>query len=741
MNYDYKYIEERLRNEMVQGNMHHCLRDVGRIVGGYVASGRLTQEECDSLGNLAVSLAMNKAEARRKWEADTAFGKRQPLAREVITHNYTSRAIGWDEKINADDYRIIDENWLEKEEIVEPDKWNPCAQLREYLTLLFEPEEHIAYCTDPFERDGKFIPSKGTFHKTVEEIQKSLKKNTLTGFSEAVGTTNPKCGAWIVINPVDGKGRKDENITDFRYALVESDEKPVDEQVAIYKKLELPCACIVHSGGKSAHAIVRVNANSIEEYRKRVDFLYEVCGRNGLPVDKQNRNPSRYSRMPGVIRGDSKQFIVERNCGKASWDEWENWIKDLNDDLPDFEPFTQAEFENPPPLAPELIEGVLRVNHKMCVVGPSKAGKSFLLIELAIAIAEGTYWIGRKCRQGRVLYVNLELDKASCTNRFVAVYRAFGDKPKHLDFVDRWNLRGRTMTLDKLTPKLIRRAKDMGYAAIIFDPIYKVLTGDENSASDMAEFCNYFDRIAKDCGCAIVYCHHHSKGGQGDKRSMDRASGSGVFARDPDAMIDLLPLDAKDAKTQYMQSFECEAIKKAADEQDYTDEWRQKVSADDMMVPNRLIADLEQMFSPEQMAEVYKAREAVKKQFESVTGWRASFTLREFASPSPQNLWFRYPIHDFDDGELLSDCTPEGETEQKSWKKKKEKTQKINKLIEFKNTIEFDPNETWTVSKVKDRFKVADRTVWNWLKQLNWTTKLGVILPEGKDIQQDEVPF
>jgi RecA-family ATPase len=257
----------------------------------------------------------------------------------------------------------------------------------------------------------------------------------------------------------------------------------------------------------------------------------------------------------------------------------------------------------------------------------------------------------------------------------------------------------------------------------------------------MAEFCNYFDRIAKDCGCAIVYCHHHSKGGQGDKRSMDRASGSGVFARDPDAMIDLLPLDAKDAKTQYMQSFECEAIKKAADEQDYTDEWRQKVSADDMMVPNRLIADLEQMFSPEQMAEVYKAREAVKKQFESVTGWRASFTLREFASPSPQNLWFRYPIHDFDDGELLSDCTPEGETEQKSWKKKKDKPQKINKLIEFKNTIEFNPDETWTVSKVKDRFKVADRTVWNWLKQLNWTTKLGVILPEGKDIKQDEVPF
>lgn len=740
MNFDYNYIEERLRSEMVQGNMHHCLRDVGRIVGGYVASGRLTQEECDSLGDLAISLAMNKAEARRKWEADTAFGKLQPLQKETIVHRETSHAIGWDEKINVDDYKIVDENWLEREEITEPDKWNPCAQLREYLTLLFEPEEHVAYCTDPFERDGEFIPSKGTFHKTVEEIQKSLKKNTLTGFSEAVGTTNPKCGAWIVINPVDGKGRKDENITDFRYALVESDEKPVDEQVAIYKKLELPCACIVHSGGKSAHAIVRVNANSIEEYRKRVDFLYEVCTRNGLPVDKQNRNPSRYSRMPGVIRGESKQFIIERNCGKSSWDEWENWVEDLNDDLPEFEVID--DLDNIPPPDPEMIDGILRVGHKLCIAGPSKAGKSFLMIELALAVSEGLYWIGRKCRQGRVLYLNLEVAKKSFPWRLRKVKDALGIRGRLSRRLVVWNLRGQALPMDRLITKAERRIAKFGssFDLIIVDPIYKVLTGDENSAADMTRFCSFLDKLAFDCNSTIVFCHHHSKGAQGDKRSMDRAAGSGVFARDPDAIIDLLPLDVKDAKTQYMQQFECEAIKKAADEQDYTNDWRQKVSADTMMVPNRLILALEQMFSKEQMAVVYAAREAVKKEFESVTGWRVSFTLREFATPSPQNLWFKYPIHNFDDGELLSDCTPEGETADKPWKKKEKKT-KVDKFIEFKNVIEFNPEETWTISKVKDRFKASERTVRAWIARANWKTKYEVILPEGKDFVQDECPF
>ena len=53
-----------------------------------------------------------------------------------------------------------------------------------------------------------------------------------------------------------------------------------------------------------------------------------------------------------------------------------------------------------PELAPCLIEGVLRQGHKMLIAGPSKAGKSFLLIELCIAIAEGRKWLSWQCAQG-----------------------------------------------------------------------------------------------------------------------------------------------------------------------------------------------------------------------------------------------------------------------------------------------------------------------------------------------------
>ena len=66
-------------------------------------------------------------------------------------------------------------------------------------------------------------------------------------------------------------------MTDFRYALVESDSMEIDKQHALIRELELPVACLVHSGKKSLHAIVKVDAADYGEYRKRVDYLYDTC--------------------------------------------------------------------------------------------------------------------------------------------------------------------------------------------------------------------------------------------------------------------------------------------------------------------------------------------------------------------------------------------------------------------------------------------------------------------------------
>lgn len=414
--------------------------------------------------------------------------------------------------------------------------------LAKYLEALFHPEEIVGYCVDswqPPETVAWKPRGKGVYVRTAAEIAAVARAQ---GAAEAVLYGGGEGGGWIRVNPLDGKGIADTNVVEFRHVLVESDAVGCDEQLATIRRLRLPCAAIVHSGGKSIHAVVRVDAGrNFDEYRKRVDYLYGILAEAGLPVDRQNRNPSRLSRLPGIMRGERLQALIGVNEGCKSWQEWWDYQQGIHDDLPDIEGLPPL-VENPPPLAPELIQGVLRQGHKLLLSGPSKAGKSFALIQLVLAIAEGRRWIGWDCAAGRVLYCNLELDRASCIHRFLAVHNALGEGAPAWGNIDVWNLRGRSCPLDEFAPKLLRRIQGTHYACVVIDPIYKLLTGDENSASDMAYFCNQLDKISVQAQTAVVVASHFAKGDASAKRSMDRTSGSGVFARDPDAIMTMTEL-------------------------------------------------------------------------------------------------------------------------------------------------------------------------------------------------------
>ena len=504
-------------------------------------------------------------------------------------------------------------------------------------------------------RDDRYAPTKGCWDRTAGQLIEELRHyHTIHA---VVGDCSPEAGAWICFNPVDGNGRSNDNVTDYRYALVECDNMELEKQQAIIRQLELPCAALVYSGGKSLHAIVRVGAPDYAEYRKRVDYLYTVCQKNGLTLDQQNRNPSRLSRMPGIVRGGKKQYLLATNLGKACWEEWRDWVEACTDDLPDTECMADV-WGALPPLADPLIENVLRKGHKLLLAGPSKAGKSFALIELCICIAEGKPWLGRfNCAQGKVLYINLELDRASCLHRFKDVYDALGYPPDHVGSIDVWNLRGASVPMDKLAPRLIRRAAKKGYLAVVLDPIYKVITGDENSADQMAKFCNQFDLVCRELECAVIYCHHHSKGLQGGKKSMDRASGSGVFARDPDAMLDMTELTPTDAiRDQLHNKAACAACRELLDTHGHGDAYSQ----DDACSRSRMLEIAKEHLGLADLRALDATIADRKKHADGMTAWRIEGTLREFARFEPVNLWFDYPIHKLDTG-LLEDLQPDAD--------------------------------------------------------------------------------
>jgi len=182
-----------------------------------------------------------------------------------------------------------------------PDNWQTDATV--LVSALYRPGEQVNVVTEYLEKDGKARP--------VGNGQ-TLERDALIAHWRGAGLPRSDAGGWLRMNPVDGHGIGDANITAFRFALLECDCVPLDLQLSLFAHLSLPVACILTSGGKSAHSWIKVDAPDLDEYRRIVARMLALLAKFG--VDGKNRNPSRLSRLPGVQRtigaeGDGRQRL------------------------------------------------------------------------------------------------------------------------------------------------------------------------------------------------------------------------------------------------------------------------------------------------------------------------------------------------------------------------------------------------------------------------------------------------
>lgn len=578
------------------------------------------------------------------------------------------KTFGWDDVTYFDESSVDTSGWHREDTNPMPPppaEYNPAREITDYLSAVFEPDERVCYVVNAYkDDDGKWKPYGKNNARTAKQLLDSVKKHP-NDITDTFGTYNAEAGVWICFNPMDGEGRGNKNVTNFRYALVESDTQDIETQYQILQDLKLPIRMLVHSGGKSLHAIVHIGAVDYKQYQERVDYLYTVCRKHGLVVDTQDKNPSRLSRFPGFRRGEKTQYIVDRDMGVTDYVEWRSWIE--NDMVEPLQVVNLAEiWDDMPPVKPVLIDGILRQGHKMLLVSSSKAGKTFALIELAICIAEGRRWIGFPCKQGRVLYLNMELDEASFDDRMKRVYEAMELSKRHPDNIDIVHLRGKTEKLEKLVPQIVRTTKGRDYAAIILDPTYKLGIGDENAAEAVIQFTRMIDRLAN-TGASVIYAHHHSKGQQGSKASMDRASGSGVFARDADALLDMIEL----------------------------------------RIPKE------------------REEEVIAEYGEKATAWRLEATLREFVRIDPVDLFFSYPLHEVDAGGILKEANlEENERSLENGREMGSLANKVKRQMtveQLANAIQRDEEfagKRKTQKEYAEEFGVSERTIRSYIRQL-----------------------
>lgn len=184
------------------------------------------------------------------------------------------------------------------------------------LKLLYGEDGAVTCCPALFDRSHKkYIPN----HAGNKHIP--ICKFTPASLAKMGKTASD--GRYMLLNGGDGNGTGKVNIQSWKWALVENDTLPIIEQYARIKNLTLPLAGIVHSGGKSLHCFISVDAASEEEYTARVKKIYDYCIINNYAVDCNNRNSNRLCRFPLSKRGVGMQYPIEVHESFLSYQEWE----------------------------------------------------------------------------------------------------------------------------------------------------------------------------------------------------------------------------------------------------------------------------------------------------------------------------------------------------------------------------------------------------------------------------------
>jgi biotin operon repressor len=174
--------------------------------------------------------------------------------------------------------------------------------------------------------------------------------------------------------------------------------------------------------------------------------------------------------------------------------------------------------------------------------GKPGLGKSWLAIELGLAIVRGGEWLGipTHASGSRVGLVQLELPDDSMQARLRLL--GVGDHPLDGDLriVCRPDLRG---VVDLCRPGEFDALRDWinrdGLKLIALDAFSRAHTASENKAEEVNAVLAGVDALRHDTGCAVLLVHHERKSmaGGGNDDDMDALRGSSRFQSDPTLLV------------------------------------------------------------------------------------------------------------------------------------------------------------------------------------------------------------
>lgn len=377
------------------------------------------------------------------------------------------------------------------------------SEFKRFLQAAFAPTEVVCIC-DSVE-EGRPV-SAGSFITIEEWIAR------FDGPESRILSPERE-GIFVRINPFRPNlySGSDNDVSAYRHVLVEFDEKPKVEQEKLFRDSGLPITVLIDSGGKSIHAWVRVDAPNRKEWDIRRDIIY-----SSIPgIDDKNKNPSRYSRLPGAWRSPtSQQKLLATNLGSESWEDYLTSRETDDDqstvvtikDLMDFDPDND----------PDNLIGKrwLTRGSSMIVSGGTGIGKSSLMMQIVIRWCLGLDFFGIKpVKPLKIGVIQAENDKGDLAEAFRGVVH----KRFSLDQMNQLqkNLEFRTeavRTGDQFLAyarRFIHRSK---LDLIVADPLFSYFGGDLSDQGEVSVFLrNKLQPILQETKVAWIWMHHVAK--------------------------------------------------------------------------------------------------------------------------------------------------------------------------------------------------------------------------------------
>lgn len=213
------------------------------------------------------------------------------------------------------------------------------------------------------------------------------------------------------------------------------------------------------------------------------------------------------------------------------------------------------------------VKKVLPVTGLAAVFGASGSGKSFLVIDMAQAIAAGRDWFGFKSKPCNVLYCALE-GEGGIAGR-VSAYRAHhGETSPNVRYMaDPFNLLGHG-DIAGLADAI--KATGQGAEVVILDTLNRAAPGaDENSSQDMGNIITAAKELQRLIGGLVILVHHTGKNASAGLRghsSLHAALDAAIEVRRDGDRREWLSAKVKEGEDGQTHPFKLEVLELGIDE-------------------------------------------------------------------------------------------------------------------------------------------------------------------------------